>query len=85
MMDMLRRAAGVWLLALLCATATWSTLGAQVASQENGRPVASVLQIDSNASVVDGRLDEDGWARAQPVTPQSRSFIVKYSRQLRLF
>ena len=67
-MDMLRRAAGVWLLALLCATATSFPLGAQAASQENGRPVALVLQIDSNVPVIDGNLDEGVWARAQPVT-----------------
>ena len=58
----------MWLFAFFCVTAMSSSIGAQVTSQYAGHPVASVLQIDANAPVVDGRLDEGVWARAQPVT-----------------
>ncbi len=67
-MDMLRRATRAWLFAALCSTATPPLLDAQVTSQESSRPVASVLRIDSNAPVIDGRLDDDAWAGAEVIT-----------------
>ena len=66
-MDMLRRASSAWLFAS-CVTAVPFGLAAQVLSQETGRPVASVFRIDSDAPVVDGRLDDVAWAGAQVIT-----------------
>jgi len=67
-MDMLRRAACAWLTAALYATAAPPLLAAQVTSQDDDRPVASVFRLESNAPIIDGRLDDDAWAGAEVIT-----------------
>lgn len=61
------RGVGRWV--LLCALgATPASAVAEQATSTSGRKQASAAQVPGGAIRVDGRLDEEAWLRATPIT-----------------